>query len=113
LHGRLDAEARRLLLLLLVLSSVTLTLLIIACVCVRVVFTQVDHYADLILSYVGAELFDQLLSLLLKRRHVIEYSSNHLSIRAVPAPAHPRWSHRYPAPMLLPLLLAVLCTCCG
>jgi len=58
LHGRLDAEARRLLLLLLVLSSVTLALMIIASVCVRVGLTYVNHYADLLLPDVGAELFD-------------------------------------------------------
>ena len=109
MHGRLDAEARGILLLLLVLSSVALALLIIGSVVVRVGLTHVNHYADLLLPNVGAELFDQILSLLLERRHVIEYSSNHLSIGAVPAPAYPRRSHRYPAPVLLPLLLAGLC----
>ena len=109
MHGRLDAEARGILLLLLVLSSVALALLIIGSVVVRVGLTHVNHYADLLLPNVGAELFDQVLSLLLERRHVIEYSSNHLSIGAVPAPAYPRRSHRYPAPVLLPLLLPGLC----
>ena len=65
MHRRLDAEARRLLLLLLVLSSVALALLIISSVIVRVGLSHVDHYADLLLPNVGAELFDQVLSLLL------------------------------------------------
>lgn len=58
MHGRLDAEARWLLLLLLVLSRVTLALLIIGSVGVRVGLTHVNHYADLLLPDVGAELFD-------------------------------------------------------
>lgn len=105
LHGRLDTEARRLLLLLLVLFRVTLTLLIIGAVAVRVGLTHINHYADLLLSNVGAKLFDQVLSFLLERGHLIEDSSYHVSIRAVPAATHPRGSHRYPASMLLPLLL--------
>ena len=112
LHGRLYAEARRLLLLLLllVISRVALTLLMIGSIAVRVVVTYVNHYTDFLLSDVGAELFDQVLPLLLKRGHLIEDSSNHVSIRAVPSPSHSRWSHWYPASMLLlPLLLAGLC----
>ena len=58
MHGRLYAEARRLLLLLLVLSCVTLALVIIGSVGVWVGLTYVDHYADLLLPDIGAELFD-------------------------------------------------------
>jgi hypothetical protein len=81
----------------------------ICTIAVWIGLTYVNHYADLLLSDVGAEFFDQVLPLLLKRGHLIEDSSNHVSIWAVSAPAHPRWSHWYPASMLLPLLLAGLC----
>ena len=109
MHGRLYTKARRLPLLLLVLSLVALTLMMFGNDAIRVRVTHVNNNTNLFLSDIGAELFNQILSLLLKRWHLIEDSSYHVSIGAVPTPTHSRGSHRYPASMLLPLFLAGLC----
>ena len=61
---------------------------------IRVVWADIDNNADLLFSDVCTELLHKVLPLLLKLRHLVEYTRYHIFVRAVSGPAHARWSLR-------------------